>query len=146
MSQLLIDGFIVIPGPIAEAEFADLSAAYDEAFTNSDAADVKHGSTSVRVNGLINRHACFDPIYMHPPLLAAAREVIGIDFKLSGFHARSVRPYAAAQKLHQDFPPLDDGWPMLGFILMVDSFTHENGATRFVRGSQRLAISKVETS
>jgi len=60
MSQLLIDGFIVIPGPIAEAEFADLSTAYDEAFTNSIEADVKHGSTSVRVNGLINRHACFD--------------------------------------------------------------------------------------
>src|SRR5262249_32487016 len=28
------------------------------------------------------------------------------------------------------------GWPMVGFILMIDDFTHENGATCFALGSQ----------
>jgi len=28
-----------------------------------------------------------------------------------------------------------DGWPLVGFILMVDEFDVENGATRFVPGS-----------
>ena len=29
----------------------------------------------------------------------------------------------------------DCGWPMLGFIFMVDAFRPENGATRFLPGS-----------
>jgi ectoine hydroxylase-related dioxygenase (phytanoyl-CoA dioxygenase family) len=139
MSQLLVDGYVVLPGPVDAADLALLSRAYDEAVAAGDTGGVRHGSTSVRANGLANREACFDPIYVHPPLLAAAREVISGDFKLSGLLARSVRPYVGAQMLHQDFPPLDDGWPMLGFILMVDPFTRDNGATRFLRGSQWLA-------
>jgi hypothetical protein len=138
MSQLLVDGFRVMPGPFGPADLTALSVAYDQALETGDEADVKQGSTSVRVDGLANLGACFDPIYVQPPLLVAARELIGPDFKLSGFHARSIRPYAPAQPLHQDFPPLDDGWPMLGFILMVDPFTLDNGATRFLTGSERL--------
>lgn len=33
---------------------------------------------------------------------------------------------------------MTDGFPMLGFIFMIDPFGEENGATRFVRGSHRL--------
>ena len=100
---------------------------------------MKFGSTSVRVDGLARGAACFDPLYIHPPLLAAAGEIIGADFKLSSFHGRSVLPCSAAQKLHQDFPRLADGWPMLGFIFMVDDFSPSNGATRFLVGSQSVA-------
>jgi ectoine hydroxylase-related dioxygenase (phytanoyl-CoA dioxygenase family) len=31
-----------------------------------------------------------------------------------------------------------DGWPLVGFIIMVDGFLAENGATRFVPGSHLL--------
>jgi ectoine hydroxylase-related dioxygenase (phytanoyl-CoA dioxygenase family) len=31
-----------------------------------------------------------------------------------------------------------DGWPLVGFIVMVDEFAAENGATRFVPGSHLL--------
>jgi ectoine hydroxylase-related dioxygenase (phytanoyl-CoA dioxygenase family) len=49
--------------------------------------------------------------------------------------ARTLRPCSPAPELHQDFPPDGSGWTMLGFILMIDDFRPENGATRFLPGS-----------
>jgi hypothetical protein len=40
------------------------------------------------------------------------------------------------QQLRVDFPRDVQGWPMVGFIFMIDDFTAENGATCFMRGSQ----------
>src|SRR5271166_6377397 len=51
-------------------------------------------------------------------------------------HARTSRPPTPAQRLHVDFPSDVQGWPMVGFILMIDDFTSENGATCFMPGSQ----------
>jgi ectoine hydroxylase-related dioxygenase (phytanoyl-CoA dioxygenase family) len=137
ISQLETDGFAVIPGPIADVELGSLSAAYDNAFERS-AAEVKHGSThsNSRLPDFVNRDAIFDRIYVHAPLLAAAARVIRAPFKLSAFHARTLHAHASEQKLHQDFAPLGDGFPMLGFIFMVDDFNAANGATRFVKRSQ----------
>src|SRR5688500_12511458 len=120
MSALERDGFVVVPGPLADLR--DISKAYDRAFRHAVAADAKEGSTSVRLNDFVNRDRCFDPIYVHPPLLAAAEEVVGDRFKLSAFHARTVRAKAAAQPLHQDLPALATGFPLLGFIFMIDPF------------------------
>src|SRR5262249_55636941 len=39
------------------------------------------------------------------------------------------------QSLHVDVKRHADGWPLVGFIVMVDAFDGENGATRFVPGS-----------
>ena len=36
-----------------------------------------------------------------------------------------------------DFRRQADGWPMVGFIMMVDEFRTDNGATRFVPGSHK---------
>ena len=52
-------------------------------------------------------------------------------------HARIVRPYSQAQNLHVDFRREGDGWPMVGFIMMVDDFRIDNGVTRFVPGSHK---------
>jgi ectoine hydroxylase-related dioxygenase (phytanoyl-CoA dioxygenase family) len=51
--------------------------------------------------------------------------------------ARAVNPDSPAQELHVDFRREEAGWPMLGFILMVDEFRSDNGATRFVPGSHK---------
>ncbi len=128
------EGFVVIPGPCRD--IALLPAAYDTFVAAADPASVKTGSTSIRVSGLVNGGPAFDPIYVHPPLLAAAQAVIAAPFKLSAFHARTLRPGVAAEALHQDFAPVAGGWPMVGFILMIDAFTEDNGATRFLPGSQ----------
>ena len=85
----------------------------------------------------MNRGAEFDDLYVFPPLLEACCLVIGRPFKLSSLHARTVRPGTPAQELHVDVQRDSADWPLLGFILMVDEFRPDNGATRFVPGSHR---------
>ena len=131
-------GFVIIPGPIPVDGLARLSAAYDDAVQHADPADVGDGRTTIRVHDFVNRGPEFDPIYVHPPVLDACALVINEAFKLSSLLARTVRPRSAAQDLHVDFAPNASGWPMLGFILMVDAFRSDNGATRFVPGSHRV--------
>ena len=81
----------------------------------------------------------FDDVYMFPALLRACHSVIGGPFKLRSFLSRSLRPGAAAQELHADVRCDSADWPLVGFILMIDEFRPDNGATRFVPGSHRWA-------
>ena len=99
--------------------------------------DIRIGSTSTKVNDFVNRGAEFDDLYVFPPLLEACCRVIGRPFKLSSLHARTLRPGSPAQELHVDVRRDSADWPLLGFILMVDEFRPDNGATRFVPGSHR---------
>jgi len=73
-----------------------------------------------------------------PPLLDACCRVIGRPFKLSSLQARTLRPHTSAPGLHVDVQRESADWPLLGFILMVDDFLPENGATRFAPGSHQM--------
>jgi hypothetical protein len=133
---LLTDGFIVMPGPVPAATVAELAHLYDEAVSGASSDDTKVGSTTTRVRDFVNREAEFDGLYLYPPILQACCRVIEQPFKLSTMHARTLRTRTPAQGLHVDFPRDVQGWPMVGFILMIDDFTPENGATCFIPGSQ----------
>ena len=128
-------GFVVIPGPVTPDRMAQLAAAYDAAVAGAAPDEVSIGSTTTRVNDFVNRGPEFDGLYVYEPVLEACCRIIGQPFKLSTMLARTVRPYSRAQNLHVDFRREGDGWPMVGFILMVDEFRTDNGATRFVPGS-----------
>src|SRR5829696_274313 len=128
-------GFVVIPGPVPPGGLARLAGAYDAAVAGAAAADISVGSSTTRVHGLVNRGPEFDALYVYRPVLAACCRVIGRPFKLSALLARTVRPHSPAQALHADCERDAGGWPMVGFILMVDEFRRDNGATRFVPGS-----------
>jgi ectoine hydroxylase-related dioxygenase (phytanoyl-CoA dioxygenase family) len=130
-------GFIVLPGPVPAARLRPLSDAYDAAAATAAPDDVKVGSTTTRVNDFVNRGAEFDALYIYPPLLSACGRVIGRPFKLSSLHARTLRPHMPAQELHVDVARDSADWPLVGFILMIDAFDDDNGATRFVPGSHR---------
>ncbi|HKP13378.1 MAG TPA: phytanoyl-CoA dioxygenase family protein [Blastocatellia bacterium] len=130
-------GFVVIPGPVAPDGLAQLSKAYDSAVASASADDVSVGSTTTRIHDFVNRGPEFDELYIYRPVLEACCRVIGRPFKLSTLLARTVRPHAQAQGLHVDFERDAGGWPMVGFILMVDEFRCDNGATCFVPGSHR---------
>jgi ectoine hydroxylase-related dioxygenase (phytanoyl-CoA dioxygenase family) len=130
-------GFIIVPGPVPDERLALLSECYDAAVKHADAGDVSVGSTTTRVSDFVNRGPEFDELYQHQPVLDAARLVINQPFKLSAMHARTVRPHSPAQDLHVDFARDASGWPMVGFILMLDEFRADNGATRFVPGSHK---------
>jgi ectoine hydroxylase-related dioxygenase (phytanoyl-CoA dioxygenase family) len=127
-------GFVVVPGPAVEGGHARLSEAYDRAVSTADPDDVSVRS-STRVNDFVNRGPEFDGLYVYRPVLAACCRIIGRPFKLSTMLARTLEPGAPAQPLHADVEREADGWPLVGFILMVDDFSAENGATRFVPGS-----------
>lgn len=130
-------GFVVIPGPVGPGGLARLAEAYDAAVAAACPEDVSVGSTTTRVHDLVNRGPEFDALYVYPPVLEACCRVIGRPFKLSTLLARTLRQHTKAQALHVDFGRDDEGWPMVGFILMVDEFRRDNGATRFVPGSHR---------
>jgi ectoine hydroxylase-related dioxygenase (phytanoyl-CoA dioxygenase family) len=137
VDKLIESGFVVIPGPVPSVRLAQLARAYDSAVADADPADVSVGSTSTRVHDLVNRGQEFDELYIYRPILDACRRVIGQPFKLSSLLARTVRPLSQAQPLHVDFRDAAGGWPMIGFIIMVDDFRRDNGATRFVPGSHK---------
>jgi hypothetical protein len=111
--------------------------AYDRAVAAADPSDVHTSKkrTSTRINDFVNRGSEFDSIYIYPPLLSACCQIIGSPFKLSGMRARTLHAGAPAEGLHVDVKHQADGWPLVGCILMVDAFTAENGATRFVPGT-----------
>lgn len=134
-------GFVVIPGSVPASGLAQLAEAYDAAVSSAAPEDVSAGSSTTRVHDFVNRGCEFDPLYVYPPALIAGRQVIHGPFKLSTMHARTLRPHSHPQKLHVDFARDDHGWPMVGFILMVDEFREDNGATRFVPGSHRWTTS-----
>lgn len=136
-SRLADVGFVVAPGPPIPGGVAQLSAAYDRAVATADPSDVRVGS-STRVSDFVNRGPEFDGIYVHGPLLAACVSIIGGPFKLSGMLARTLEPGTPMESLHADVEPRADGWPLVGFILMVDAFEPDNGATRFVPASHLL--------
>jgi Phytanoyl-CoA dioxygenase (PhyH) len=139
-------GFIVIPGPVTPDQLPQLSEAYDSAVLNAQPDDVSVGSSTTRVNDFVNRGQEFDSLYTYGPILDACCRTICQPFKLSTMHARTVRPHAPEQDLHVDFRRDGHSWPMVGFILMIDEFRTDNGATRFVPGSHRMTEVPTEIS
>jgi hypothetical protein len=139
VQDLLDIGFVVIPGSVKSDAVTRLKTAYDSVFLSASPDDIRIGSTSTRVNDFVNRGeaAEFDWLYIYQPLLEACCRVIGQPFKLSSMHARTLHPNVPAQKLHRDFKPDEEEFPLVSFILMVDEFRTDNGATRFVPGSHK---------
>ena len=135
LRSLLDDGFIVIPGPVPPEHLPELADAYDHAVLHADPTDVGQGGSTTRVHDFVNRGAKFDSLYLHPPVLEACCRLIEQPFKLSSLLSRTLNPQTPPQKLHVDFPLDGAGWPMLGFIFMVDEFRPETGATCFLRRS-----------
>ncbi|HEX8179572.1 MAG TPA: phytanoyl-CoA dioxygenase family protein [Pyrinomonadaceae bacterium] len=130
-------GFVVIPGVIAPDRLAQLSSAYDSAVASASSDEVGVGSTTTRVHDFVNRGSEFDELYVCQPLLKACCHVIGQPFKLSSMLARTLHPNVQAQRLHVDFKPDEERFPLVSFIFMIDEFRSNNGATQFVPGSHK---------
>jgi hypothetical protein len=128
-------GFAILPHAVPRESVGRLIDAYDAAVSAATKEDTKVGSTSTRIEDFVNRGKEFDDLYVLPTLLDACCRFIGRPFKLSSFHARTVRPHSQSGQLHTDVRRDSVDWPLLSFIFMVDDFQPENGATRFVPGS-----------
>jgi hypothetical protein len=132
LRQLVESGFVVVPGPVSGDPFNKLRSSYDEVMAVAAGPDFKIGSTTTRMSDLLTYGSMFDDVFVYPPLLAACSRIIGEPFKLSSFSARTLRARTPAQELHADLARESEDAPLLGFILMIDPFREENGATRFV--------------
>ena len=131
--QLLEQGCMIVPDALPPNKLAELAAAYDGVMAEcSSEPEFKTSSTTTRLFDLVNRGEAFNQIYIHSLLLEACIHVIGEPFKLSSLLARTLNARTPAQDLHSDLPRGSADAPMVGFILMIDSFTGENGSTRFV--------------
>lgn len=130
-------GFVAMAGPLEADRMNRLGAAYDAAMASGNAPDLKVGNSGTRLYDVVNRGCEFDDLYIYPPLLEACYRVIGEPFKLSSTLGRTLHPHSAAQNLHVDLRRDSEDLPMVGFILMVDEFRPDNGATRLVPGSHR---------
>jgi len=137
LQELREVGFVVIPGPVPPGELAQLAAVYDSEVETANPEDLSVGSTTIRVNDFVNRGPEFDEIYIYKPVLEACCYIIDRPFKLRTMISRTVPPHAYAQEIHADFKRAPDGYPMIGFIFMVDEFRPDNGATRFIPGSHK---------
>lgn len=137
VSQLAEVGFLSMTGPFSSERFGALVETYDEAMSTACGPNFNVGSTTTRMSDLLSFDAIFDEVFLHRPLLAIASRFFEQDFKLSSFLGRTLRPDTPAQELHADLPRASEDAPLLGFILMIDPFLVDNGATRFVPGSHR---------
>jgi hypothetical protein len=143
-TDLRDQGFTVLPGPPIAGGLGQYSYAYDRAVMEADSSDISRRS-STRIDDFVNRRVEFDGIYIFEPLLAACASIIGRPFKLSGMRGRTLEPGAPTEALHVDVKYGAKDWPIVGAILMVDAFTPDNGATRFVPASHLQATDPRES-
>lgn len=136
LGKLDEDGFVVVQGPLSRDEMACLESDY-ERYVTPAAKEASIGRTTIRVNNVLEWNPYIEKLCMFGPVLDSCSQVIRQPFKLSTIHARSVFPLASEQELHVDCAREAKGFPLVGFIYMIDDFTTENGATRFVKGSHK---------
>lgn len=101
-------------------------------------AEFKQEPQTDRLANLVEHGGLFERAISEPKVLAAVAHVLGPEFKLSSLNARSARPHSDwTQPLHCDTGALPDeqGNKVCNVIWLLDDFTTENGATRFVPGS-----------
>ena len=137
VSQLAEVGFLSIPGPFSSERLGALIKTYDDMMAAACGPNFNFGSSTTRMSDLLSFDGIFEEVFLYEPLLAIASRFFEQEFKVSSFLGRTLRPDTPVQELHSDIPRNSEDAPLLGFILMIDPFLRENGATRFVPRSHR---------
>jgi hypothetical protein len=137
------DGFLVLEDFVPPDDLAALRERIHRLFEELGARagfEFKQEPQTDRLANLIDYDEIFQRAVGLPKLLACVAQVLGPEFKLSSLNARSARPQSDwTQPLHCDTGALPDarGNSVCNIIWMLDDFTPDNGATRFVPGTHR---------
>jgi ectoine hydroxylase-related dioxygenase (phytanoyl-CoA dioxygenase family) len=139
--RLQVEGYLILRHVIDEAWLEELRAAAARQLVLEGAnagAEFRKEENADRLANLVDKGHVFRKVIVHSELLEAARAVLGPDFKLGSLNYRAAAPLSnSSQPLHCDMGLLPDGKGNAVFnsIWLLDDFTPENGATRFVPGS-----------
>ncbi len=139
------DGFAVVPDVLSGEQVARLRSRLVEVAQREREAGIDHdprwedGPQNQRVFGLLTKGAEFVELVEHPVALALMEHVLGPTFLLSSITANITGPDGYPMYMHFDQDYVPQPWPpvslVANIIWMLDDFTEENGATRFVPGS-----------
>ena len=141
--QLEEEGWLALPGLMSRQQLEAVRRRVDELFEEEGAgagSEFKMEPGARRLANLVNKGRIFEEVMVTPAVLECMRQMLGPRFKLSSLNVRSAEPHNdSPQPLHADSAALADheGYWDANSIWMLDDFTPENGATRFVPGSHR---------
>ncbi|HLK42768.1 MAG TPA: phytanoyl-CoA dioxygenase family protein [Thermoleophilia bacterium] len=139
------DGFAVVADVLSTDEVARLRDCLVRVAHAERAAGIDQdpkwvdGPCNQRVFDLLNKGPEFAWLAEHPAAMALMAHLLDPDFLLSSITANITGPDGHPMSLHydQDYVPLP--WPsfpiVANMIWMLDDFTEDNGATRFIPGS-----------
>ncbi len=139
--RLDLQGYLVIPGLMPPEQLEALRRRVDELFIQEGVnagGEFKQEPGARRLANLVNKGRIFEEVILTPRVLDCMAHVLGPRFKLSSVNVRSTDPHSGAdQPLHADSGAIadDSGYIVCNSVWMLDDFTTENGATRFVAGS-----------
>lgn len=126
------DGYVVVAAALDPAWVERLRRAFEPAPLS--------GTQHVEINDATPEIESWRALESHPTLVAAAEHILSRPFCLTGLHGRNPLPGYGQQGLHTDYPrQTQDGAVLLTALWMLDDFLAENGATRVVPGSHRIA-------
>ena len=143
LGQLRSEGVAILPRVMDVAWLEALRAAVArqlELEGENAGAEFRKEEHAQRLANLVEKGEVFRRVICHADLLEAAEAVLGPDFKLGSLNYRGADPRSdSAQPLHCDMGALPDarGNAVFNSIWLLDDFTPENGATRYVPGSHR---------
>jgi Phytanoyl-CoA dioxygenase (PhyH) len=134
------DGYAIFPALLDESTIERLRTRVAELEEVEDAWGVNTPTRdpgAARVDDINHKGAVFDPLWVHPVLLACMNHYLG-DFRLSSMTARAAKPGAGHQRMHVDWwGDFDEGYVACNSCWMLDDWTPASGATRVVPGSHR---------
>ncbi|HEY1947727.1 MAG TPA: phytanoyl-CoA dioxygenase family protein [Bryobacteraceae bacterium] len=140
--QLDTDGYVVLKNFLSSETLSEVRERVEELYAaegENAGSEFRLEPGSLRLANLVDKGAIFEKLIAMPQVLELVRHVLGGNFKLSSFNARSANPYSnEAQPLHCDAAALPDenGYWVCNTIWLLDDFTEQNGATRMIPGSQ----------
>ena len=134
-------GCLLLPGVMPPELLASLRQRTEELFAEEGdraGSEFKQEPGARRLANLVNKGRVFEEIILTPPILECVAHILGPHFKLSSLNARFTDPHSESdQPLHADSGAISDpaGYFVANSVWLLDDFTAENGATRFVPGS-----------